>query len=231
MKKLTYFFFIIFLLIITTGVNAQLFQGYALAGINLSKVEGDRINNNMLAFNKPGLNTGLGVALDVGHNFSASMEILFSQKGAYKKNGEPDSLQPAYLISLNYAEIPLIIHYTDKEKYIFGTGFSYSRLLSLKWIVNGRTLSDKIQDGLYADNNIDWIADFRMNVWKGLKFNFRYAYSLKSIWSGTEDQLLETIGGQKQDMDQRNSMVSVRFIWSFNEKQTKITKEEIKNNK
>jgi hypothetical protein len=210
-------------------VSAQIFQGYAVAGMNLSKVEGDRVNNNMLAFNKPGANMGLGVAVDLGHNFSTSMEVLFSQKGAYKKNGEPDSLKPAYLTRLNYAEIPVLIHYTDQEKYTFGTGLSYSRLVGLKWVVNGRTLSNNMNDNFFSHNNIDWIADFRMSLWKGLKFNFRYAYSLRTIWSGKEEDLLETIGGQKQDMNQRNSMVSFRLIWVFNEKTAKRHAGEIKN--
>ncbi len=231
MNKKLPFSLLFFFLVISFAGYSQLFKGYAIAGVNFSKVEGDRVNNNMLAFNKPGVNTGLGVGLDLGNNFSASMEILFSQKGAYKKNGEPDSLKPAYLTRLNYAEIPLLIHYTDKGLYTFGTGFSYARLVGLKWVVNGRTLSDNPNDGFFSNNNIDWIADFRMRVWKGLKFNFRYAYSLKSIWSGTEDQLLETIDGRKQDMNQRNSMISFRLIWMINEKLVKKNKEEIKNSK
>jgi len=145
--------------------------------------------------------------------------------------GNPDSLQPAYLTRLNYAEIPILIHYTDKEKYTFGTGISYSRLVGAKWVVNGRTLSNSINDGFFSNNNIDWIADFRLRVWKSLKFNFRYQYSLRTIWSGEEDELLETVGGEKQDMNQRNSMISLRLIWVFNEKLVKQSKREIKDAK
>ncbi len=228
--KSKYFLSLLFVLIVLTA-HSQLFKGYAVAGLNLSKVEGDRINNGMIAFNKPGANAGVGVSLDLGLNFSASMEVLFSQKGAYQKKGNPDSLQPAYLTKLNYAEIPILIHYTDKDKYTFGTGISYSRLVGVKWVVNGRTLSNSINDGFFSENNIDWIADFRLRVWKSLKFNFRYQYSLRTIWSGEEDELLETVGGEKQDMNQRNSMISVRFIWVFNEKLAKQSKKEIKDAK
>jgi hypothetical protein len=211
--------------------RSQIFQGYAVLGLNQSKVEGDRVNNNMFAFNKPGANVGLGVSLDLGHNFSTSMEVLFSQKGAIKRNGDPDSLKPAYLTKLNYAEIPLLIHYVDSGKYIFGTGISYSRLVGVKWVVNGRTLTNKINEGFFSSNNIDWIADFRIKIWQDLLFNFRYAYSLRTIWSGTEDQLLETINGKKQDMNQRNSMVTIRLIWVLNERQAKEAKKEIKSEK
>ncbi len=216
------------LIIFILPAKAQIFQGYITAGLNLSKVEGDRVNNNMLAFNKPGINAGVGIILDLGHNFSTSMELDFNQKGALKRNGDPDSLKPAYLTRLNFIDIPLLIHYTDKGKFTFGTGFTYSRLVGVKWVVNGRTLSKNINDGFFSENNVDWIADFKMSIVKGLKFNFRYSYSLTSIWSGTEDQLLETVDGRKQDMRQNNSMVSIRLIWVFNEKESIKNKEELK---
>ncbi len=215
----------------TISARAQIIQGELIGGINFSKVEGDRVNNGMFKFNKPGINIGLGAVIPLGHNFSTSFELLFSQKGAYKRYGDVDSAQPMYLTRLNYAEIPLLIQYTDKEKYTFGTGISYSRLVGVKWVVNGRTLSTSIDDGYYTKDNFDWIADFRFRIYKQLKLNIRYAYSLNSIWSGTEDQLLETVGGEKQDMNQRNSMITFRIIWVFNEEKSLSNLKESKNAK
>jgi hypothetical protein len=229
-KSLKYIFVLLFFLIVSPA-SAQLFKGYAAFGLNLSKVEGDRVNNGMFAFNKPGINIGPGVMLDLKKNFSLSMEVLFSQKGALRRKGDPDSAQPAYLTRLDYAEIPILVHYTDKGKYTFGTGISYSRLMNLKWVVNGNTLSNSVNDGYFAENNIDWIADFMLKVWKGLKFNFRYSYSLKTIWSGEEDELLETIGGEVQDMNQRNSMITFRLVWVFNERAAEQNKTELNNSR
>lgn len=214
------FFLLVLWIFSSISVHAQIIQGELIGGINFSKVEGDRVNNGMFKFNKPGINIGLGAVIPLGHNFSTSFELLFSQKGAYKRYGDVDSAQPMYLTRLNYAEIPLLIQYTDKGKYTFGTGVSYSRLVGAKWVVNGRTLSTSIDDGYYAKDNFDWIADFRFSIYKQLKLNIRYAYSLNSIWSGTEDQLLETVGGEKQDMNQRNSMITFRIIWVFNEEKS-----------
>ena len=226
-------FFLLWVLIALSGssVQAQIIQGELIGGFNFSKVEGDRVNNGMFKFNKPGVNIGLGAIIPLGHNFSTSFEILFTQKGAFKRYGDVDSAQPMYLTRLNYAEIPLLIQYTDKGKYTFGTGVSYSRLVSAKWVVNGRTLSNSINDGYYTVNNFDWIADFRFKLYKQLKLNIRYAYSLNSIWSGTEDELLETIGGEKQDMNQRNSMITFRVIWVFNEEKSLSNLKESKNAK
>ncbi len=222
---------LLFLWFIAFAAKSQIIQGEVIGGINFSKVEGDRVNNGMFKFNKPGVQVGVGAAIPMSHNFSVTFEILFNQKGAYKRNGQPDSAQPMYLTRLNYAEIPLLIQYTDKGKYTFGTGVSYSRLTGVKWVVNGKTLSNSINDGYYSRNNIDWIANFRFRIYRQLKLDIRYAYSLTSIWSGTEDQLLETIGGQKQNMNQNNSMVTFRVVWVFNEEKSIKNLEESKNAK
>lgn len=213
------------------SVKAQIIQGEIIGGVNFSKVEGDRINNGMFKFNKPGIQVGVGAAIPLGKNFSTSFEILFNQKGAYKRIGQPDSAKPMYLTRLNYAEIPLLIQYTDKGKYTFGTGVSYARLVGVKWVVNGKLLSNSINDGYYSLNNFDWIADIKFKIYKQLKLNIRYAYSLNSIWAGTEDQLLETIGHVKQDMKQNNSMVTFRIVWVFNEEKSFINLEKSKNAK
>ncbi len=219
----------IFIAVLSLSTKAQIIQGEVIGGVNFSKVEGDRVNNGMFKFNKPGVQLGVGAIVPLGHNFSTSFEILFNQKGAYKKYGQPDSAQPMYLTRLNYAEIPLLIQYTDKGKYTFGLGASYSRLVGVKWIVNGRILSNSINDGYYARNNFDGIANFRFIIYRQLKMDVRYTYSLTSIWSGTEDQLLETIGGQKQDMHQNNSMVTFRVVWVFNEEKSVRNLEKSKN--
>ena len=68
----------------TFSLKAQIIQGELIGGINFSKVEGDRVNNGMFKFNKPGVNVGLGAIIPLGYNFSTSFEILFTQKGAFK---------------------------------------------------------------------------------------------------------------------------------------------------
>ncbi len=228
--KVSFTLLILFSLVAFT-VKGQIIQGEVIGGFNFSKVEGDRVNNGMFKFNKPGVQVGVGAAIPLGHNFSTTFEILFNQKGAYKKYGQPDSARPMYLTRLNYAEIPVLIQYTDKGKYTFGLGASYSRLVGVKWIVNGRTLGNSINDGYYARDNFDWIANFRFRIYQQLKMDIRYAYSLTSIWSGTEDQLLETIGGVKQDMNQNNSMITFRVVWVFNEEKSIKNLDKSKNAK
>ncbi len=221
-KKIFPFIILLLILSFNVNLNAQIIKGQAIIGQNLSKVEGDRVNNGIIRFNKPGINVGLGVLIPAWGNFDINLEVLYSQKGAYRRNGpNPDSAKPNYLTGLNYAEVPLLIQYTDKERVSIGTGVSYSRLVDANWVVNGRTLSDNVNDGYFSRDNLDWLLDFKIRIWQQLKFNLRYSYSLTSIWSGPDDALLETQAGEVQSSDQRNSMVSFRLIWVFNEQQSK----------
>ncbi len=221
-KKIFPFIILLLILSFNVNLNAQIIKGQAIIGQNLSKVEGDRVNNGIIRFNKPGINVGLGVLIPAWGNFDINLEVLYSQKGAYRRHGpNPDSAKPNYLTGLNYAEVPLLIQYTDKERVSIGTGVSYSRLVDANWVVNGRTLSDNVNDGYFSRDNLDWLLDFKIRIWQQLKFNLRYSYSLTSIWSGPDDALLETQAGEVQSSDQRNSMVSFRLIWVFNEQQSK----------
>jgi len=221
-KKIIPLIILFMILSFNNSLNAQIIKGELIAGYNISKVEGDRVNNGMLRYNKLGLNLGLGVLIPLWKNFDVNMEVLYNQKGAYRKYGSsPDSATPNYQTKLNYAEIPLLIQYTDRDRITVGTGVSYSRLVGVKWIVNGRTITNNVNDGYYSTDNFDWLLDFRFRIWQQLKLNVRYSYSLTSIWSGPDDALLETQAGEKQSSDQRSSMLSFRLIWIFNETQSK----------
>lgn len=229
-KKILAFFIVSVLFFLGSEVKSQIIKGEIIGGFNLSKIEGDRVNNGIIRFNKAGLVGGLGVQVPTWNNFDISLEVLFTQKGAYRRYGPyPDSALPSYKSALNYAEVPILIQYTDRDRITVGTGLSYSRLVGAKWVVNGRTLSENILDGYFATDNLDWLLDVRFRIYEQFKLNFRYSYSLTSVWSGPEDALLETLAKEKQSMDQRNSMVSIRLIWVFNEKQSKRNLNEATN--
>ena len=224
---------ILFILSITFSIfisetYSQRIMGEAIVGFNLSKVEGDLINNGSFKFQKIGLNIGAGAIIPLNDLFSFNIQMLFSQKGAYKKYGpNPDSAKPYYHTRLDYAEVPFLFSYHDKKGLIISTGFSYSRLVRVKWQVNGRTLSNSINDGMYSLDNFDWIADFKYRIWQSAFVNVRYQYGLTSMWSGEDDELLVNKEDHKQSSDQRSSLISVRLIWLFGEKQSKDIREGI----
>ena len=218
----------ILLSLFTTSAYSQRIMGEAIIGLNLSKVEGDLINNGSFKFQKPGLVIGAGAVVPINDMFSINIQMLFSQKGAYKKYGpHPDSAKPYYHTQLDYAEVPLLFSYHDKKGLIISTGISYYRLVRVKWKVNGHTITNSINDGYYSLNNFDWIADFKYRVWKSALINVRYQYGLTSMWSGNDEDLLVNKENLKQSSDQRSSLISVRLIWLFGEKQSKDIREGI----
>jgi len=211
-----------------SNVFSQRIMGEAIVGLNISKVEGDLVNNGLFKFQKPGLNIGAGAIIPINEMFSINIQMLFSQKGARKFYGQhPDSAKPYYFTRLDYAEVPLLFSYHDKKGLIISTGFSYSRLVRIKWIVNGRTVSNSINDHYYSIDNFDWIADFKHQIWQNIYLNIRYQYALTSIWSGEDEDLLTTLEGRIQSSDQRNSVLSLRLIYLFGAKQSKQVREGV----
>ena len=58
-----------------------------------------------------------------------------------------------------------------------------------------------------------------------MHLNIRYQYGLISIWDGDDDDLLITRDKRVQSTDQRSSLISIRAIWVFGEKESKAVRE------
>ncbi|NPD86899.1 outer membrane beta-barrel protein [Lentimicrobium sp. L6] len=208
-------------LFLTQNAYSQRIMGEAIIGLNMSKIEGDLVNNGSLKFQKPGLVVGAGAIVPINDLFSVNIQALFNQKGAYKRNGIYEDSVPYYKARLDYAEVPLIFQYNDKNGLTIGTGFSYSRLVRVQWIVNGQEVSNTLSDGYFAQDNVDWIADFKYRIWKSASINVRYQYGLTSLWSGDDEDLLINQNDQKQSSDQRHSVLSIRLTWTLGATQSK----------
>jgi len=212
----------------TTKIYAQRIMGEAIFGMNLSKIEGDLINNGSFKFNKPGLNLGVGAIVPINDLFAINVQTIFSQKGAYQNYGPyADSARPYYKTRLDYAEVPILFSYHDKNGLTFSTGLAYSRLVRAQWTVNGREVSNSTSDGYFSLNNLDWIADFKYKVWRNAQINIQYQYGITSVWSGNEEDLLVTQGGVVQKPFQQNSTLSFRVVWLFGEMQSKQVREGV----
>ena len=118
------------LLLIIGSLNAQVFQGELIGGMNLSQVDGDEV----FGFKKVGINVGVGVIMPINEKFSISMEVLYSQKGASQKAQyvqdstivSMDSTKAlcngAYNLTLDYVEVPLLFMYNEKDIFTVGVG-------------------------------------------------------------------------------------------------------------
>ena len=127
-------------------LHAQIIKGEVFFGGNVSQVYGDECYR----YRKAGIHAGAGALIPVTSFMDVGLEVLFNQKGAYKR----DSINPhlglytgRYKLNLNYAEVPIMVYFTDKDRYSIGVGVSYGRIVGLKEYVNETSTGIELGDG------------------------------------------------------------------------------------
>ena len=137
------------LVIAPTLLHAQIIKGEVFFGGNACQVDGDEC----YGFKKFGVHAGAGALIPIfnssGVNLDVGLEVLFNQKGAYKRDSitHNSTFPYAYNLKLNYAEIPLMLYLTDKDRYSIGVGVSYGRVVYLDEKQNGISTGIALGDG------------------------------------------------------------------------------------
>ncbi|HSN50384.1 MAG TPA: porin family protein [Bacteroidales bacterium] len=205
--------------------TAQRFLGAVSAGMNLTQVDGEEV----IGFKKVGFNGGPSVIFPFGKNkkWSVTMELLYSQNGSYRKEQylndtifDSTEYYDGYRLTLNYIQIPLIVHFTDKNFIAGGLGVQYGRLMSFKEYEDkndprGLHRTDSLK---FNTSDIQILADFRLRVYKRLWFNLRYSYSILPIRIKTfENPFTLSTWTRKQ----YNNVLTFRVVYIFNESNPK----------
>lgn len=224
MKRFINIFTLIILLSAFQTLNAQRIKGELILGMNATQIDGDEV----YGFHKYGFNVGVGAILPFSKHWSLSVETILNQKGAYQNASiEGDTLPtPYYNIRINYLEVPVMIHYEDRETMTAGLGFSWGRSVGIEEIEHGTKVQSTTLAGPYKRDDVNVLVDFRFRIWEKLKFNFRYAYSVFPIRTRTFTNSI----GQTWERTQYNSLLTVRLIYVFNEAPD-LTRKEKKQNK
>ena len=140
-----------------------------------------------------------------------------------------------YNLRTDYLEIPLVVHFEDpRSKVGIGIGISWGRLVFIKemehnftrmavndttWQLRGSRLIDQNADpGRYKKNDWSIIADVNIPIYKGLKFNFRFQYSLAPF--GKSRKFYHTSANHEGSVTRRpfHNTLTFRLVYSFNEK-------------
>lgn len=207
--------FFLFALLMTgqKSVVAQVIKGEMIAGFNLAQVDGDEV----YGYKKPGLQLGLGAMIPVAKKWDISLETIYNEKGANQKaQYRSDSLNGAYKLSLNYVEVPVLVHFTDKDFITVGSGFSWGRLISAKEFEHGVQTQTTAQNNVYSPNDFNVLLDLRMRIYQRLKFNFRYQYSVTKI----RNREFTTLNGTVWSRNQYNNLLTFRLVYVFNEERS-----------
>ncbi|MBQ7984670.1 MAG: PorT family protein [Bacteroidales bacterium] len=213
-------------LLTVNTAKAQLFRGAVSAGAVISQLDGDEV----YGFKHVGFTGGLGVMMPFNpekadDGFQLSLELLFTQRGAKNSN----IYDPFwYKADLNYIDIPLMVHYMDKRAGVaLGVGLQYGRLIKTteRWKPWDTMILDMCRPVVtnnhsFDKNDLSFVADFRFNVWKKLKFDVRWQYSLIPIRKDFEyfNSFSETALEYKHwTRDFKSNYVTFKFIYVINE--------------
>lgn len=206
---------------LTNESIGQIIKGEAILGLNMTQVEGDEVHG----FRKPGLHIGAGALIPFKKNWDVSMEVTFNQKGARQRAQYVDTLITGeiltgeYKLRLNYVEIPVLVHYTDKEFITAGLGFSWGRLVGVQEWEHGNKVETTTNNGdTYSKNDFSYVIDLRIKIAGPLKFGVRYQNSMVKI----RTREFEDFSGNKWTRDQFNKVLTFRLVYIFNEEQSRI---------
>jgi len=191
------------------------FYGGLVAGANFTQLDGD----NYAGYHKIGINAGGVVYTRFDEHLAASIEILYSQKGArgHKAQMVAGAEINSYDLRLNYAEVPIQLCYFDRRRSHFGAGLSIARLVSVKEEGIGRTAGGAIPQEFdkYPFRKMDYnfIIGGSLHLIKGFFLNARFQYSLLPVRKGTIGEELPPFFSGRGE--QYNNIWTVRVMYLF----------------
>ena len=199
----------------STTLRAQRIMGAAIAGFNATQVDGDEV----FGYKKYGLNLGVAAILPINEKWSVSIENTYTEKGAHQRRKYLDSLDGSYDLDLNYLEVPVLLHFTDKEIVTFGAGMSWGRLVKITEQRNGYEMpGTTLESGIYRSSDLNLLLDLRFRIYQRFHFNARYAYSIRPI---ATREIIDSKTGKPNIRDQYNGLFSFRIFYVFNEQVSK----------
>lgn len=176
MKKIL----LLFLLCACQLTYGQTFKAYVAAGINASQIEGD----GSVGYKRIGLQSGLGIAVNLSERWMLGTEFNFSQRGSQNLLFPKENQIKSY-VALNYIELPLLLKLQDKFRadedfhrlYIEG-GISAGRLISANMVTNQQEIIEK-----FRSTDLSFIVGGGFYLNKRIFFNIRYSRSILPIYT------------------------------------------------
>jgi hypothetical protein len=181
-----HFFVMLILVTFCTQLSAQQrFRAGAVVGLTASQIDGDL----SAGYNKLGLQAGLRVVSRLKMKSEASLEFLFSQRGAQSELIQNKYDYFPFAVTLNYVEVPLQWHYKDwlieggddpSESYYkvgVNVGLSYARLIGTRLDDDNTWLRGVVPDYLKKDD-VSVVLGFNFFINRHFGFTVRYNRSL-----------------------------------------------------
>jgi len=205
-KKVLLPVLLVLFIVAIRSAHAQRILGGISIGMNLCQVDGDQF----YGFNKAGLNFGPMVILPFGKNksWSVSMELLYSQRGSYHK-GSTDSTY--YRLNLDYIDIPVMLHFTDKKIISAGVGICYGQLIGHK--ESYLYITPDSLKGTLLPYDLSVVGEASVRIWNRFWLNVRYQYSMLSLRTITFFDPYNP--NSTWERKQYNNLLSIRLTYIF----------------
>ncbi len=192
-------------------------RGGVIFGMNASQIDGD----DFAGYHKVGFNTGFYGQLPLSKRFFISTEILYSQEGANNPVNPTTPVRDYFKWNLQYAQIPVLIHFQDKKAFNVGAGFSYSRLVGEHLYAGGEPQppvsfctgkppgSNLIDPKFLCLKRSDYcvVAEANYLPFQHFAINVRYAYSMAPMgYYGNSNFINRSM---------HNNLLSFRLMYIF----------------
>gem|GEM_PF-2345644 len=160
----------------------SIFKALFVGGMNFSQVEG----SGEARYRKYGALVGGGTVIRFSKRFSASVELLYSQKGSRPEFGSDPVTQKKnlYDITTDYIDLPLTISVHDKRLLMFGGGLQLSVLTRYKQTdTAGVDITSHPPPNGQAPHRVDLLGQVSGSFFikQRLGIGIRFAYSLIGI--------------------------------------------------
>lgn len=158
----------ILILLSTSQLYAQYFEGGLLAGLTASQMDGDMLGG----YHKPGFTAGIWVGRPIDNKWKYRAELKYTMKGA--ASNKATELYTFYRKTLHYIELPIVLSYSLSDNLFADAGLSpaYLAFATLN-IGNGPTDATEPMKK-YELNTFLGIA-YQLN--DNISLNFRFSYS------------------------------------------------------
>ncbi len=144
-------------------------------GIVASQVDGDRLDG----YDKPGFKTGLFVQNNFKKEWTFLMGLDYIQKGSRKLRNPEDPDDRYYLLRLNYIEVPFLLQFLYKEKYLAEVGLAIGYLFRAREDVDGYGFLEPDPPFKSYDLPGRWGIGYKMG--KSVSLKVHQSYSLIPI--------------------------------------------------
>lgn len=215
------FFALVFALIFSQKTTAQrTFQAGLVAGLTAAQLDGDK----SYGFNKAGFQAGGFVSRQFKPHFGASLELLFSQRGARSQLKQEPGFNH-FTLTTNYIDIPVSVHYldwlvedSDGKKFhriTFDAGLFYGRFMNYRSKCDD-DLCDFINKRLDLANRHDFGFQLGGHFYSSRHLGFGLRYSRSFTYLFNPEKHVDSSGNPLVNAEPLASyFLNLRALWRF----------------